>query len=115
MALSSDLIFSIIATCLCAVLILCRCIYRAVFRCHTHKTCHRHWRIDDTIMAFALLPLIGRSATILTAHVLDPAQSTAPASVDEARAMGMTVANLNTDRTLARKLLIPGRVCYALL
>ncbi|KAG9251037.1 uncharacterized protein F5Z01DRAFT_677286 [Emericellopsis atlantica] len=114
MALSSDLIFSIFSTCLCATLILFRCVYRAVSRCHIHKTCHRHWRNDDTIMAFALLPLIGRSATILSAFVLNPPQSTAPVSVEEANAVGLTVAQLNADRELARKLLIPGRICYAL-
>ncbi|KAI6778459.1 uncharacterized protein J7T54_005365 [Emericellopsis cladophorae] len=114
MALSSDLIFSIIATCLCGTLILFRCVYRAIWRCHIHKTCHRHWRSDDTIMAFALLPLIGRSATILSAYVLNPLQSMSPVSVEEANAVSLTAAQLTANRVLARKLLIPGRICYAL-
>lgn len=114
MALSSDLIFHIVATALCAALILFRCAYRALVRCHVHKTCHRHWRRDDTIMAFALLPLIGRAVTILYSYVLDPAQSMSPVSVQEAIAAGLSVEDMTARRVLARKLLIPGRICYAL-
>lgn len=66
-------------------------------------------------MAFALLPLITRTATMGYSFVLNPDHTAEPATYSEAAALGLSVEELDHNRVLSRKLLIPGRICYALL
>jgi hypothetical protein len=115
MAFSAELYFDIIAAALCTALILTRCAYRLFFRCRVHPNCHRQWRIDDAFMAFALLPLVGRTTTIVTSFILDPNQSLAPPTAAEASAAGLSLDAFTADRIASRKLIIPARICYALL
>ncbi|KAK7433343.1 hypothetical protein QQZ08_000282 [Neonectria magnoliae] len=112
--LSPDVIFDIASACACAALILSRCAYRALFRCKLHPTCHRTWRIDDFYMALALLPLVCRSACIAVSFILNESHTYDPATDAEAAVRGVSVESLNHDRALSHKLLIPGRICYAL-
>jgi hypothetical protein len=114
MALSPYLQFDIASSILCGVLIVTRCTYRFFYRCRAHRTCHRQWRIDDAFMAFALLPLLGRTVTITTSFVLDPAHSYTPPTIEEADAAGLSVAKLSRDRITANQLILPARICYAL-
>jgi hypothetical protein len=114
MAFSAELYFDIIAAALCTALILTRCAYRLFFRCRVHPNCHRQWRIDDAFMAFALLPLVGRTTTIVTSFILDPNQSLAPPTAAEASAAGLSLDAFTADRIASRKLIIPARICYAL-
>lgn len=77
--------------------------------------CHRRWRIDDAYMALALLPLISRTVTIVASFMLNPDHDSDPVTLEEAAEVGMSVEDLTADRILSRKLLIPGRISYALL
>ncbi|KAF4980175.1 hypothetical protein FZEAL_3753 [Fusarium zealandicum] len=114
MALSPDVIFDIVSACVCAVLILARCLYRLLFRCKLHATCHRTWRIDDFYMTVAILPLIGRTVVIALSFELNPDHIYDPATEAEATARGVSADSINDERMLAHKLLVPGRICYAL-
>ena len=114
--LPTALRFDIATAVVCGTLILTRCAYRVFFRCTVHPTCHRRWRIDDVYMALAILPLTLRTATIVTSFVLNPTQSSRPVAEDEVAASdGMSWEEMTADRVLARKLLLPGRIGYALL
>lgn len=115
MALSSDVALDITTACVCGALILARLAYRVLFRCKLHPTCHRTWRIDDFYMTIAILPLIGRCTCISWSFLLNQNHTYEPATEAEALAQGVTVDQLNHDRILSHKLLIPGRICYALL
>lgn len=115
MALSADVSFDIASAAICGTLILCRCAYRLLFRCKVHPTCHRRWRVDDIYMALALFPLVARTTTIVMSFVLNPGHSTLPVTPEEAAAAGTSVEEMTSDRVLSRKLLIPGRISYALL
>ena len=110
MALSSDTKFDIAVASVCAALIITRCAYRIIFRCHRHATCHRRWRIDDAYMAFALLPLAGRTATIVMSFVLNPEHDNEPAVTNARAAVQETF-----DAETSYKLVLPARICYALL
>ncbi|KAF7552717.1 hypothetical protein G7Z17_g4128 [Cylindrodendrum hubeiense] len=114
MKVSTDVTFDIASACVCATLILARCAYRGLFRCKLHPTCHRTWRSDDLYMAIALLPLIGRTTCICLSFVLNPTHTYEPATEVEAVTLGMSTAKIDHDRILSHKLLIPGRICYAL-
>ncbi|KAM5358612.1 hypothetical protein ACJZ2D_015129 [Fusarium nematophilum] len=114
MALSPDVIFDIASACVCAALIVARCVYRVLFRCKLHPTCHRTWRIDDFYMTIAMLPLVGRATCISLSFVLNPSHTYEPATDAEALARGVSVDIINNERILSHKLLIPGRICYAL-
>ncbi|RSM07479.1 hypothetical protein CEP52_005234 [Fusarium oligoseptatum] len=114
MALSSDVALDITTASVCAALIIARLAYRVLFRCKLHPTCHRTWRIDDFYMTIAILPLIGRSACISLSFLLNHNHTYEPATEAEALAQGVSVDQLNHDRILSHKLLIPGRICYAL-
>lgn len=114
MTLSGDVGFDIASAIICGALIISRCVYRLLFRCKVHPTCHRRWRVDDAYMALALLPLIGRTATIVMSFVLNPSHSTSPVTEAEAAEAGLSVEDMTADRVLSRKLLIPGRISYAL-
>ncbi|KAF4965708.1 hypothetical protein FSARC_6491 [Fusarium sarcochroum] len=115
MASSSDAALTFASTSVCAFLILARCLYRLIFRCHIHRTCHRTWRIDDFYMTIAILPLIGRAVCILYSYTLNPTYTHEPATQAEAEHYGVSVAKLDDDRVLSHKLLIPSRIFYALL
>ncbi|KAH7305180.1 hypothetical protein B0I35DRAFT_113795 [Stachybotrys elegans] len=115
MPLSASVVFDIVSATLCAALILTRCAYRLLFRCKTHTTCHRRWRIDDAYMALALIPLIGRTATITMNFTLNPTQASTPVTEAQAAEAGMTVEALTSNRIDAFKLIIAARICYALL
>jgi hypothetical protein len=115
MASPPDAALTISSTSVCAALIIARCIYRLVFRCHIHATCHRRWRIDDFYMTIAILPLIGRALCILFSFYLNPDHTYDPATQAEADGWGVGVQDLNSERELSHKLLIPARIFYALL
>ncbi|KAM6513518.1 hypothetical protein FALCPG4_015923 [Fusarium falciforme] len=114
MSLSSDMKFGIAVASVCGVLILFRCGYRLFSRCKSHASCHRNWHADDAYMAFALLPLAGRTTCIALSFVLNPAQVHRAATQPDAAAQNLTVAQLNENHVTAYKLLIPSRICYAL-
>lgn len=115
MALASHTALLIVCTVVCSVLILTRCGYRFFFSCKKHSTCHRRWRVDDTYMALAILPLVARVVMMSRSFALNPTHYRDPATFDEALASGKTIEQLNHDRELALKLLIPVRIAYALL
>ncbi|SPJ70988.1 uncharacterized protein FTOL_00716 [Fusarium torulosum] len=114
MASSSDAALTLSTTSVCAALIVARCVYRVLFRCHIHRSCHRRWRIDDFYMTIAILPLIGRALCILYSFHLNPNHTYNPATEAEAETWGESVAEIDGDRELSHKLLIPARIFYAL-
>ncbi|KEY65308.1 hypothetical protein S7711_01825 [Stachybotrys chartarum IBT 7711] len=114
MPLTAAVSFDIASAALCTALILARIVYRLLFRCKVHTTCHRRWRIDDAYMAFALLPLLGRTITITTSFRLNPSHSSAPVTAAQAAAAGLTVEAMTANRVDALRLVLPARICYAL-
>ncbi|KAH7120717.1 hypothetical protein EDB81DRAFT_814601 [Dactylonectria macrodidyma] len=114
MSLPSDVKFGIAVASVCGALILFRCGYRLLSHCKSHASCHRTWHADDAYMAFALLPLAGRTACIALSFVLNPAQVHRAATQADAAAENLTVAQLDENHVMAYKLLIPSRICYAL-
>ncbi|CAH0052573.1 unnamed protein product [Clonostachys solani] len=110
----STVAFDISSACICGTLILTRCLYRLFFTCKVHPTCHRRWRVDDAYMAFAIIPLVARTATISTSFKLNPDQLTTPVTMEEAQQANMSVEDLTADRILSRQLLLPARIFYAL-
>ncbi|KAH6884888.1 hypothetical protein B0T10DRAFT_492941 [Thelonectria olida] len=114
MSLSADVTFAIASASICAALILVRCGYRLLSRCKSHVACHRSWHSDDAYMAFALLPLVGRTTCIAVSFVLNPNHAHAIATVAEAGVQSLTVAQLEQRYITSYKLLIGGRICYAL-
>ncbi|KAH7146935.1 hypothetical protein B0J13DRAFT_584370 [Dactylonectria estremocensis] len=114
MAPLSHMSLIIASAAICVVLILTRCAYRVLCPCKQHPTCHRRWQVDDTYMAFALLPLIARTIVMAWSFALNPEQSHDPATLQEAADRRKTVEELNQDRELALKLVIPVRITYAL-
>jgi hypothetical protein len=115
MALSSDVAFDIASASICAVLILVRCGYRIMARCKSHEFCHRTWHVDDAYMAFALIPLMGRTFCISWSFILNPHHQHIAATQEEATRQGITLQKLEENLILSYKLLIPGRLGYALL
>lgn len=115
MAMSPSIAFDVTVACVCAALILVRCGYRLLSRCKVHTSCHRTWHADDAWMAFALLPLVGRTTCIAASFVLNPTHTYGPATADDAAARGVSVEQLQWDYETSHKLLIPGRIMYALL
>jgi hypothetical protein len=113
-SLPPDVSFDIAASVICATLIFTRCAYRIVFPCKQHPTCHRRWRVDDAYMLFALLPLIARTATITYSFMLNPSHAREPATPEDAVDAGKSMDELNDDRELSKKLLLPARISYAL-
>ncbi|KAM5349007.1 hypothetical protein ACJ41O_008830 [Fusarium nematophilum] len=114
MSLSPDVKFGIAVASICGALILFRCGYRLFSRCKSHASCHRTWHADDAYMAFALLPLAGRTTCIAISFILNPAQVHRAATQADAAAQNLTVAQLDENHVTAYKLLIPSRICYAL-
>ncbi|WQF85204.1 hypothetical protein CDEST_10218 [Colletotrichum destructivum] len=112
--MSSDVIFDIVSATICAILILVRCGYRLFWRCRAHETCHRTWHADDAYMAFALVPLIGRTTCISVSFYLNPTHTYARAAEEAAAARGITVESLQEYYVISHKLLIPARIFYAL-
>jgi hypothetical protein len=66
-------------------------------------------------MTIAILPLIGRALCILYSFYLNPEHTYDPATQAEAEGWGVGVQDLNSERELSHKLLIPARIFYALL
>ncbi|RKL38377.1 hypothetical protein BFJ72_g7188 [Fusarium proliferatum] len=114
MASSSDAALTLASTAICVALIVARCLYRLIFRCHIHRTCHRRWRIDDFYMTIAIIPLIGRAVCILLSFTLNPDHTYDPATQAEALTWGESVESIDGDRELSHKLLIPARIFYAM-
>ncbi|KAH7036010.1 uncharacterized protein B0I36DRAFT_373258 [Microdochium trichocladiopsis] len=114
MALNQTTAIDVACALLCSILIMSRCAYRAAFRCHGHALCHRRWRIDDFYMAFALLPLVARTVSIVISFSLNPDQSTSTPDDADAAEAGVGVGQLAQDWVTARKLLLPSRLCYAM-
>lgn len=115
MSLSPDVTFAIASASICAALIVVRCAYRLLSRCNAHAACPRTWHADDAYMAFSLIPLVGRTWCIAVSFVLNPNHAHARATVAEAAAQGLTVAQLEANYVTSYKLLIGGRIGYALL
>ncbi|KAH8686371.1 hypothetical protein BGZ61DRAFT_533913 [Ilyonectria robusta] len=114
MTLPSHVNLIIATATICTILIITRCSYRLFFPCKQHPECHRRWRVDDSYMAFALLPLIVRTVLMTWSFSLDPETSHDPATLREAHALGKTVDEIDADRKLALILLMPVRITYAL-
>ncbi|KAH6955638.1 hypothetical protein BKA56DRAFT_706486 [Ilyonectria sp. MPI-CAGE-AT-0026] len=114
MALPSHINLVIATAAICGVLILTRCAYRFLCPCKQHPRCHRRWRVDDTYMTFALLPLVARTLLMTYSFVLNPTTSHHPATAQDAAELGKTVGQINQDWELALKLLVPVRIFYAL-
>ncbi|KAH7140916.1 hypothetical protein EDB81DRAFT_67651 [Dactylonectria macrodidyma] len=114
MALPPHVSLLISCASVCSILILTRCAYRVLCRCKRHPQCHRQWQVDDTYMAFALLPLITRSVLMAWSFSLNPDMTHSPATSQEASNARKTTEELDFDRELALKLLIPVRITYAL-
>jgi hypothetical protein len=87
----------IVFTSISGALIVFRCCYRLLSICKIHTVCNRTWHSDDAWMAFAMLPLAGRSACIIESFRHDPNAADAE------------------EQIVGRKLQIPARVLYALL
>ncbi|GKT63809.1 integral membrane protein [Colletotrichum tofieldiae] len=113
--MSADVTFDIVTASICAALILVRCGYRLFWRCRVHESCHRTWHVDDAYMAFALIPLIGRTTCISVSFVLNPTHTYEPATEEAAAARNLTVEKLAEYYVISHKLLIPARIFYALL
>ncbi|KAK1990194.1 hypothetical protein LX36DRAFT_754300 [Colletotrichum falcatum] len=112
--MSADVAFDMVAASICAALILVRCGYRLLWRCRIHESCHRTWHADDAYMAFALVPLIGRTASITMSFIINPTHTYGPATEEQAAARGLTVEKLAEYYVVSHKLLIPARIFYAL-
>lgn len=82
--------------------------------CRVHTTCHRTWHLDDTIMALSSLPLAARAACIVVSFDLNPSQTYLLPSAADVAASGLTADQLEANYVVARKLLIPSRIFYAL-
>ncbi|KAH8596211.1 hypothetical protein B0O99DRAFT_621274 [Bisporella sp. PMI_857] len=94
----------VVVTTICFVLIALRTIYRLTRRCEVHAKCYRKWHVDDLWMALSFLPLLGRAFTIAWSNALADTQSLAHKSL----------AEQHSDKVLSSKLLIGGRIFYAL-
>ncbi|KAH7146600.1 hypothetical protein B0J13DRAFT_552338 [Dactylonectria estremocensis] len=114
MAPPSHISLIIASAATCVVLILTRIAYRVLCPRKPHPASYQRWQVDDTYMAFALLPLITRTIAMAWSFTLNPEQSHDPATLQEAADRGKTVEQLNHDRELALKLVIPVRITYAL-
>jgi len=112
--MSSDVAFDLVTAGVCSALILIRCGYRLLWRCRVHASCHRTWHADDAYMAFALVPLIGRTACISVSFMLNPTHTYGPATEGQAAARGLTVEKLAEYYVVSHKLIIPARIFYAL-
>ncbi|OHF02130.1 hypothetical protein CORC01_02709 [Colletotrichum orchidophilum] len=112
--MSADVTFDIVTASICAALIIVRCGYRILLRCKVHDTCHRMWHVDDAYMAFALLPLIGRTTCISLSFYLNPTHTYDPATEEAAAARNLSVEKLAEYYVISHKLLIPARIFYAL-
>lgn len=66
-------------------------------------------------MTIAILPLIGRAVCILYSFILNPSHTYDPATEAEAEGWGVSTQDLDGERELSHKLLIPGRIFYAML
>jgi hypothetical protein len=66
-------------------------------------------------MTIAIFPLIGRAVCIVYSFYLNPNHTYDPATQAEADGWGVSVQDLDTERELSHKLLIPARIFYALL
>lgn len=115
MASSSSIAFHLASASISAALILLRCSYKLFFRCKGHATCHRRWHVDDTYMAFALLPLAGRTSCILSSFSMNPEQTSNFATPEEAARQNLSAEALDQNRIISNKLLLPARIFYALL
>ncbi|KAH8736634.1 hypothetical protein BGZ61DRAFT_490240 [Ilyonectria robusta] len=113
-ALPSHVNLVIATATICGILILTRCAYRILCPCKQHPRCHRRWRVDDTYMTFALLPLVARTVLMTMSFVLNPTTSHDPATAQDAADLGKSEDQINQDRVLALKLLVPVRLFYAL-
>lgn len=85
-----------IAAVLCAFQIVFRCVYRILGSSKAFPAIQQRWHADDSWMAFALVPLIARTICMTLIFSLDKPVST-------------------KDQILEQKLVIPGRLTYALL
>lgn len=114
MAFPSDIILGILATSFCGALVLVRCGYRMLSYCRIHTTCHRTWHIDDTVMGLSVIPLAARAACIIVSFNLNPSQTYSLPSAADVAASDLTAEQLENNYVVARKLLIPSRIFYAL-
>ncbi|KAF6804348.1 hypothetical protein CSOJ01_10266 [Colletotrichum sojae] len=112
--MSADVTFDVVTASICATLILVRCGYRIFSRCRVHDSCHRTWHADDAYMAFAIVPLVGRTSCIAVSFVLNPTHTYGPATPEVAASRGISVSMLQVDYVTSHKLLIPSRIFYAL-
>lgn len=113
--MSANVTFDVVTASICAALVLVRCGYRLFSRCKTHDSCHRTWHADDAYMAFAIVPLIGRTTCIALSFVLNPTHTFDLPTPEDAALQGLTVEQLGENYIVSHKLLIPSRIFYAML
>ncbi|KAK2786647.1 hypothetical protein FQN53_006351 [Emmonsiellopsis sp. PD_33] len=80
---------------ICALQIFFRCGYRILAKCDMINSPNRSWGADDSWMAFAFIPLICRSLCMI-------------------KVFGLIQSPSIEDHVLAQKLVLPGRIFYAL-
>ncbi|EEQ84195.2 uncharacterized protein BDCG_01000 [Blastomyces dermatitidis ER-3] len=85
----------VICAALSSLQILFRCGYRLLVKCGVIKSSNRSWGPDDSWMTFALLPLICRTVAMI-------------------RVFGLRLSPSIDDQVLSQKLILVGRVFYAL-
>ncbi|KLJ09353.1 hypothetical protein EMPG_15216 [Blastomyces silverae] len=85
----------VICAALGALQILFRCGYRLLVKCGVIKSSNRSWGPDDSWMAFALLPLICRTVSMI-------------------KVFGLRLSPSIDDQVVSQKLILVGRVFYAL-
>ncbi|PGH37085.1 hypothetical protein GX50_00068 [[Emmonsia] crescens] len=85
----------VVSAALCSLQILFRCCYRLLAKCDMIKSSNRSWGSDDSWMAFALLPLICRSVAMI-------------------KVFSLRLSPSIEDQVLSQKLILVGRVFYAL-
>ena len=65
-------------------------------------------------MALSSIPLTARAACIVISFQLNPLQTYSPPSPTDVAASGLTADQLEAKYIVARKLLLPSRIFYAL-
>jgi len=100
---SSDIVQVATISSICFLCIATRTTYRIACQCTIHPRCHRTWHADDVWVAISFLPLVGRGVCIAWSNTLQGNLDELPASEKQAAVM------------LLSKLLLPGRIFYALL
>jgi hypothetical protein len=109
-----EVVAAISSSSVALAMILLRCSYRLVSSCNKRLRSSRRsfqaWQADDSWMAFATIPLIGRATCIVW-----QASLSAQGAKTDNLVLSPERSDLMNEYSLAMKLLLPARVFYALL